>query len=258
MRINTGLKGVRNNKRNHPPSRRSQATQAGEVQSRGPVSSHESPRAVPRSGRGAAEWPSELPPHPLLPSARELPKGPRVHTVAVDQNDGQHVILAQHLPRPASALSPVRPLSGDAWEPSLSSPESAGQKGRLRAARVNKRREPDWLRGSEGGAAVRAKLTSPRNYELIGGTGERTSDVTAPERRARARCPRRHRRVPGEREGASALSEVAPEVLPPSVKMATAPDTEEADCACACDCDCASACAETSAGKMADDKVSVL
>lgn len=33
---------------------------------------------------------------PSSPQLPILPQGPSVHTIAVDQNDGQHVILAQH------------------------------------------------------------------------------------------------------------------------------------------------------------------
>lgn len=99
----------------------------------------------------------------LLPSARELPEGPQVHTVAVDQNDGQHVILAQHLPRPASALSPVRPLRGGAYEPSLSPPESAGPKGRLRASGASKQ---------ASGTRLAARFRGRRR-------GESETDITA-------------------------------------------------------------------------------
>ena len=60
------------------------------------------------------------------------PIGPSVHTIAIDQNYGQHVILAQHCPGrvPAGLCPPVFPVQLDLWsccaeKPSLSAPESA-------------------------------------------------------------------------------------------------------------------------------------
>lgn len=46
---------------------------------------------------------------PSSPQLSVLPPGPSVHTIAVDQNDGQHVILAQHSPGrvPAGFRRPV-------------------------------------------------------------------------------------------------------------------------------------------------------
>lgn len=60
-----------------------------------------------------------------------LPLGPSVHTIAIDQNDGQHVILAQHSPGRVPAglcrpsLSPARLRSCCAYKSSLSALESA-------------------------------------------------------------------------------------------------------------------------------------
>lgn len=85
--------------------------------------------------------------HPSSPLGFWSPQtGPSVHTIAVDQNDGQHIILAQHsLCRPAlSAQGDLRSCRGH--KPSLSAPETAGPTG---TAQTNAGRDRDGLGGGQ-------------------------------------------------------------------------------------------------------------
>lgn len=91
-----------------------------------------SPQDVPSSLCLSLGVALHLPPSPLN-SRSSLPSDPSVHTIAVDQNYGQHVILAQHSPDrvPAGLRRPALSAQLDLWsccadKPSLSAPESAG------------------------------------------------------------------------------------------------------------------------------------
>lgn len=120
-----------------------------------------------------------------------------MHTVAVDQNYGQHVVLAQHSPGrvPAGLGRPALSAQLDLWsccadKPSLSAPEPAGPADatrtrggagavpalkydrRSRAARregahVTGVRIPEWMRASAWGRGRGAGAAhQPRHTQL--------------------------------------------------------------------------------------------
>lgn len=100
-----------------------------------------------------------------------LPSGPSVHTIAVDQNDGQHVILAQHSPDrvPAGLRRPASSAQLDlrsccAHKPSLSALARPTRAAQIRGgveARSQGRERTSQSSAARGGGACKQASGSP-------------------------------------------------------------------------------------------------